>query len=758
MARRVRYPDVMARLAPLGLALTVAVTALVTGTGAQQAAPANLDFENGPPGEPPPGWMLSVPQPPPGVSVRTVTDERVRGGQAVLLTRDASAGPGASLNLLQLVDATPYRGRRVRFRMAVRPGPSSTAQMWMRIEGPAPQGGAAPTFFLDTMDERPITTPAWNHYEIVGDVPPQATRLIVGVFLPVPGQVWVDDASVESVARPEPAPIEAPRAITRRGLVNLMAFARLLGYVRHFHPSDAAARTDWDAFAIEGVRAVESSADGAVLTQRLNDLFRPIAPAAVIVESGTAPKAAPADAAAAQLAWRHIGFGLSTAQTTYRSERVPAPGALPLFAAELGGGVTVRLPLTVPVDAGGSASSAPAPPRLTRGRFPAADRATRLAAVMLAWNVFQHAYPYFDPAAASWSTSLSAALHEAALDATERDFVATLRRTVAALHDGQARVLAASDAELQFSAPLALEWIEGALVVTAADATTGVRPGDIVVTLDGTPAPLAIEAVEAFISGATPQWRRARAVRDVLLGPKGTPLRLRLERDGAAGAPVDVTVTRTVNGAYAPDRGAALQEPEPGIIYLDLARLGPAEFSAALPRLAAAKGLVFDLREPPPSLSPDALLAPLVEATVTSPQVHVPQIVRPDREATSFTRAGEWRVEPRAPRLAAPKVFLAGPRSIAYAESLLAVVDQYTLGRIVGEPTAGTDGPINRFQLPGDYTVFFTGAKVLRHDGRPLHGVGITPDVVVPPTRAGAAAGRDEALERAIALLRTPAQ
>lgn len=40
--------------------------------------------------------------------------------------------------------------------------------------------------------------------------------------------------------------------------------------------------------------------------------------------------------------------------------------------------------------------------------------------------------------------------------------------------------------------------------------------------------------------------------------------------------------------------------------------------------------------------------------------------------------------------------------------------------------------------------------KVLKHDGSRHHGVGIQPDLVVKPTRAGVATGRDELLERAI--------
>ena len=56
-------------------------------------------------------------------------------------------------------------------------------------------------------------------------------------------------------AMPRP-PLAADPMVTRvavagdaplspRGLENLIAFTRLLGYIRHFHPSDQAAATDW---------------------------------------------------------------------------------------------------------------------------------------------------------------------------------------------------------------------------------------------------------------------------------------------------------------------------------------------------------------------------------------------------------------------------------------------------------------------------------------------------------------------------------
>ena len=94
--------------------------------------------------------------------------------------------------------------------------------------------------------------------------------------------------------------------------------------------------------------------------------------------------------------------------------------------------------------------------------------------------------------------------------------------------------------------------------------------------------------------------------------------------------------------------------------------------------------------------------------------------------------------------------FLTDGRAISYGETCLGIIEHYKLAAIVGSPTAGTNGNVNPFTLPGGYRVFWTGMKVLKHDGSRHHGVGIQPTVPVARTIKGVAQGRDEVLERAL--------
>lgn len=63
-----------------------------------------------------------------------------------------------------------------------------------------------------------------------------------------------------------------------------------------------------------------------------------------------------------------------------------------------------------------------------------------------------------------------------------------------------------------------------------------------------------------------------------------------------------------------------------------------------------------------------------------------------------------------------------------------------------------SNGNVNRFRVPGGYTISFTGMMEANHDGSQHHIIDNLPDVIVKRTIAGIAAGRDELLEKAIDL------
>jgi C-terminal processing protease CtpA/Prc len=718
---------------------------------AAQSLPANLGFEDGAPALT--VWRFN-PLPQYAMALDSVNPHGGRWSAHV--TGQAGGPPSAFGNLLQPVDPGPYRGKRVRYRAWVRSelAPGTTAGIWLRVDRPGRTG------FFDNMGSRPILgTTGWRMYEIVGDVAGDATGVTFGMLLVGAGQAWLDDATFEVIGdAPRP---EAARPLTERGLENAVAFTRLLGYVRYFHPSDQAAATDWNAFAAAGMRAVEGALDPARLAAVLDSLFRPIAPTVAVHVGVPRERAGEGDAPRGDSIrwWRHLGVGLGE-RSVYRSVRISHPaGGGPLpdtvpdparpLAVRLGGGVSAVIPLSLYTQGGATlpraaAASGPAVPSVPAGGD---DRATRLAAVAIGWNVFQHFYPYFDVVDTDWDAELPRALRAAATDADECAFLATLRRMVAALHDGHGGVRHACEGSLR-AAPVRLEMVEGRPTVTGVAAgAEGLRPGDVVLRVDGMPADSLVRAQGELVSAATPQWRDFVTAGRLLAG-RDSVARVTVEHAG--GDTATVPVRRGAFVEVPEGKPEPLAELRPGIWYVDLDRITQAQLRDAVPRLERAWGIIFDLRGYPDGLLPTDIFPHLLREPAASAQWNVPIITRPDRQGVRWDGQGRWQLAPAAPYLAAPRVFITDGRAISYAESVMGIVEAYRLGEIVGGPTAGTNGNVNPLALPGGYAVGWTGMQVLKHDGSRHHGVGIQPTVPARRTRAGVAAGRDELLETAL--------
>jgi C-terminal processing protease CtpA/Prc len=278
----------------------------------------------------------------------------------------------------------------------------------------------------------------------------------------------------------------------------------------------------------------------------------------------------------------------------------------------------------------------------------------------------------------------------------------------------------------------------------------GLAPGDAVIAIDGKPIAKAIAERESLISGATPQWIRHRALAEFAMGNNSQPLELEIEPWANLGTRRTISLKRdTQIGTIQDPRPSKIKELEPGIFYLDMDLIEDSDFADALSKLADAKGIVFDMRGYP-RLNPLNFFSHFSEKAMTSAQWHIPVITVPDHKEMKFQRGVEWPISPAAPYIKAKKAFITDGRAISFAESCMGIVEYYKLGEIVGGPTAGTNGNINPFTLPGGYTIVWTGMKVLKQDGAQHHGIGILPTIPASRTRAGIAAGRDELLERAV--------
>lgn len=751
--------------------MLLALAAATTPIGAQAAGAspdsglANADFEAGASGETPPGWF--VPETLASAGIRaTVSTNQPRQGAQCLVLRWPAEGQVTGIpfaNVMQRVDATPWQGKRIRVTAAIRVrGEEARAQMWLRVDRPSGIGA------FDNMSDRPVVSADWTEHSITADVAADALRLNLGLMSFGGTEAGWDHIRIEVLATLKTTEDPA-RPLSELGLANVTAFARLLGLVRYFHPSDQAATNDWLAFTVSALREIEDAPDPTSLAARLEAAFRPVAPT-VRVWAGDREPLLPAELMSPQAdgsrrvqVWEHLGFAQhagASGMTPYSARRLTLsfdetsakPDAHPtnVFRAELGRGVHCFVPTALfEIPAKGNAPNPSISDALpTETVFDPGHRGARLATVMSAWNLLQHFYPYFEVIEVDWPHELQVALRRAAVDPDVTAFYQTLNRLVVAIHDGHGNLMGPGQPPLA-PAPVRLARIEDRLVVVAVAPGVGeLRIGDVVESIDGQTAEALFQRLTQTVSAASPGWHRHAASR-LAWGAPGTVATFVVRGDG--GVVRTVTVNRGGTGGVPVEpRPASLSEVRPGIMYADPTRLTVAEWQAGVPRLTQARGLVFDMRGYP-SLPP-AWLGHLSRTPLESAQWHTPKRHRPDQTDVVWDQS-DWEVPPLEPRFTTNVVFLTDGRAISYAETLMGIVEAYRLGTIVGEPTAGTNGDLAQADLGLGYRLMFTGMKVLKHDGSRHHGVGIRPTVPVSRSVEGVRAGRDEQLERALELL-----
>ena len=152
----------------------------------------------------PAGWLLAGSNPR-GYEAGLDPQASYHGFPSAYLKAKQSATEGFG-TLMQEFSAAQYAGKRVRLRASVKAEEvADWAGLWMRVD----KGSAIVGF--DNMMDRPIKgTTTWQDYEVILDVPQDATGIAFGVLLNKSGSVWLNSVKFESVGLDVPTTAKAP--------------------------------------------------------------------------------------------------------------------------------------------------------------------------------------------------------------------------------------------------------------------------------------------------------------------------------------------------------------------------------------------------------------------------------------------------------------------------------------------------------------------------------------------------------------------
>ncbi|MDG2538516.1 hypothetical protein P5Y53_12655 [Dyella jiangningensis] len=152
--------------------------------------------------EVPKGWFVAG-SAPTEFDVGAEAASQGTGRDAFIRAKSQSSG---FATLMQTIDASAYRGKRVRLSGNLRTKDAGKGQLWLRIDG----SDRKPLGF-DNMEQRAVKgDSAWQNFAIVLDVPAEARDIAFGFLLAYKGEVWANDIKLDVVTNATPTTSAGP--------------------------------------------------------------------------------------------------------------------------------------------------------------------------------------------------------------------------------------------------------------------------------------------------------------------------------------------------------------------------------------------------------------------------------------------------------------------------------------------------------------------------------------------------------------------
>ncbi len=387
-------------------------------------------------------------------------------------------------------------------------------------------------------------------------------------------------------------------------------------------------------------------------------------------------------------------------------------------------------------------------------------RGARLLGAFRVWSTMRYFFAYKALIGEDWNAVFRRALPEVEAAGDSLAYGRAIAELCTHLHDSHIWVASPALTAAYWAAPalVSLRMIRGQIVVTRRfeDSTTGaahLELGDVVLSVDGRPVAERLRALALVTPASTPQARDRDGAERLLNGPDGTAISVTVRHP--SGTTETVRVDRRMAYWTAKNRESlsGVITLMPGNVgYVDLGRLTPGFVDSVFARLAHARAIVFDMRGYPKGTA--WVIAPHLAPhdSIVAARFAEPEVPSPD---TSLTRTRQFpqylpSYTGTMPRYHGRTVMLIDDRTQSQAEHTGLFFEAANGTRFVGTPTAGANGDVTWFVIPGGISITFSGHDVRHADGRQLARVGLVPDVRVEPTIAGIAAGRDEVLEAAL--------
>jgi len=384
-------------------------------------------------------------------------------------------------------------------------------------------------------------------------------------------------------------------------------------------------------------------------------------------------------------------------------------------------------------------------------QFP--DAGFQMIALFRYWNIIQYWFPYRDVLEENWDQVLSEFVPRLALAKDFKSYQLELMSLIARAHDTHSNLWSS----LQVRPPVgvcqlavALRFVESQPVVagytTAASSSEPLKVGDVLLELDGT-------SLRSLIAEWTPYYAdsndaaRQRDLAWSMTGCNCGEATVRVNRDGDS-LEIRTRRVRAVAPRITHDlAGDTFRLLSKDVAYLKLSSVKAADVGRYIDSAAGTKGLIIDIRNYPSEFVVFALGSLLVDHETPFTRFTIGDLSNPGE---FHWQGAPLTLRPLKPHYSGRVVILVDETTQSQAEYTTMAFRASSNATVIGSITAGADGNVSEFSVPGGLRSMISGIGVFYPDKRPTQRVGIIPDHTVRPTIAGIRAGRDEVLESAL--------
>ena len=381
----------------------------------------------------------------------------------------------------------------------------------------------------------------------------------------------------------------------------------------------------------------------------------------------------------------------------------------------------------------------------------------RLLGAVKAWSVFKYFFPYKHLIGESWDSVLPQVLGDARSASNALEYHLAIARLVARTNDSHSQVLSKELDRYwgQMPPPFSVRWVEGRAVVVALTAearSAKLVIGDVLLAVDGRSIQERVNELKPLLAASTPQAKEYSALLSALRGTQGSAARYQFEI--AAGVKREIEFERHLSFFYRLQEKdeSVFRKLDPAIGYVDLARLETSQEDAMFEAFRETKALIMDMRgyprgtawsiAPRPSTRTQPVTSLFRRNLVEEGEV-VSRLFEQTLPGTRKQRCQIRRPNAHADRRASGEPIRTQRTDVPNPNGT----------QFVGQPTTGANGDITAMFVPGGIYVTFSGHDVRWPDGQQLQRIGLQPDFPVAPTIRSLRDGRDEVLEKAIAVI-----